>query len=400
MNETDAGFAKSSPDAATADRPALALVAAIGSVSLVGVGLSLTMALLAVRLAQEGYSARAVGFNPSAGGLATLLIATFVPQLAQRLGIRNLLFAAMALAVVSLTAFALYENYWSWLFFRGLYGVALTILFVLSEFWINTVAPPQKRGLILGVYTTSLAAGFAAGPTILAATGTQGLPPFLAAIALFVVASVPVALVGGAAPQLEPAPRISARSFIFAAPVATLAALVFGAIETAAMGLLPVYALRNAMQAETGALLVSLFALGNVIFPIPMGMLSDRWDRRRLLAIVAGAGVAGAILLPFAAAKSFALFAVLLVVWGGVVGSLYTLGLALLGERYKGVELAAANATYIMLYAGGMLAGPPLLGIGLDLTPPGLFWSIAAMLLGYFAITLWPRKTVDFQRQS
>lgn len=385
---------------ATADQPALALAAAIGSVSLVGIGLSLTMALLAVRLAEQGYSGRAIGFNPSAGGFATLLIATFVPQLAQRLGIRNLLFVAMGLAIASLTAFALYENYWSWLFVRGLYGVALTILFVLSEFWINAVAPPQKRGLILGIYTTGLAAGFAAGPTILAITGTQGLAPFLAAIALFVVASVPVALVGGAAPQLEPQARISARSFIIAAPGATLAALVFGAIETAAMGLLPVYALRNAMQAETGALLVSLFAFGNVIFPIPMGMLSDRFDRRRLLAVVAAAGVAGAILLPFAAARSFTLFAVLLVVWGGVVGSLYTLGLALLGERYKGVELAAANATYIMLYSVGMLVGPPLLGIGLDLTPPGLFWSIAAMLLGYFAIALWQLKAVDFRRQS
>lgn len=399
MKDSVAGSAKSSPEA-VADRPALALAAAIATVSLVGVGLSLTMALLAVRLAQQGYSARAIGLNPAAGGVATLLIATFVPQLAHRLGIRNLLFVALSAAVASLVAFALYEHYWAWLIIRGVYGACLTILFVLSEFWINACAPPQKRGLILGIYTTSLAAGFAAGPTILTLTGTQGLPPFLAAIVLFLVASVPVALVGGAAPQLEVETRTSARSFLIAAPVATLAALVFGAIETSAMGLLPVYALRNAMRAETGALLVSLFALGNVIFPIPMGILSDRFDRRRLLTIVAAAGVVGALLLPFAAAKSFTAFAVLLVAWGGVVGSLYAIGLAHLGEHYKGAELAAANATYIMLYSVGMLAGPPLLGIGLDLAPPGLFWSIAALLFGYFGIALWRLRQMRRQYQS
>jgi MFS family permease len=389
MKDSNAGFAKSSDDerAQTAlNRTHLALVAAITTVSLVGVGLSLTMALLAVRLAELGYSARAIGLNPAAGGLATLAIATQVPRLAHRIGVRNLLFVALITAIASLAAFAFYENYWAWLLIRGVYGASLTVLFVLSEFWINAVAPPQRRGIVLGFYTTSLAAGFATGPTILALTGTQGLPPFLAAVALFVFAAVPVALVGSHAPELESQAKTSLGSFLTAAPVATFAALIFGAIETAALSLLPVFALRNGMNAKTGALLVSLFALGNVIFPIPMGLLSDRFDRRRLLCVIAALGCLGALLLPFAAVKSPPLFACLLVVWGGVVGSLYAVGLAHLGHRYEGAELAAANATYIMLYSVGMLVGPPLLGIGLDWAPAGFFLGIAAALAAYLAM--------------
>jgi MFS family permease len=378
----------------TADRGrGLALAAAIATVSLVGVGLSLTMALLAVRLAQDGYSARAVGLNPSAGGVATLAIATFVPQLARRLGVQNLLLIALVTAVASLAGFALYENYWSWLVLRGAFGASLTVLFVLSEFWINTVAPPDKRGVVLGIYTTSLAAGFATGPTILALTGTGGVAPFLAAILLFAVAAVPVALVGGRAPVLEEQAKTSAFSFLKAAPAATLAALIFGAIETAAMGLLPVFALHEGMAAETGALLVSLFALGNVIFPIPMGLLSDRHDRRKLLRAIAAAGLLGTLLLPLAAGMRFAVFAVLLVIWGGTVGSLYAVGLAHLGSRYQAAELAAANATYIMLYSVGMLIGPPFLGFWLDLSPSGLFLAIAGMLVLYLAITTWRIET-------
>ncbi len=398
MKESNAGFAKSCDDEGSQNarhRTGLALAAAITTVSLVGVGLSLTMALLAVRLAQLGYSARAIGLNPAAGGLATLAIATFVPRLAHWLGLRRLLFLALFASVASLAAFAVYENYWAWLAIRGVYGAALTVLFVLSEFWINTVAPPKKRGVVLGVYTTSLAAGFATGPAILALTGTQGLPPFLAAVALFVIAAVPVALVGGHAPELESPAKISVRSFLVAAPIATAAALIFGAIETSALSLLPVFALRNGMKAETGALLVSLFALGNVIFPIPIGFLSDRFDRRRLLRIIAAAGLVGALLLPLAAERSVVLFACLLVTWGGVVGSLYAIGLAHLGQRYQGAELAAANATYILLYSVGMLVGPPFLGIGLDLAPGGFFLAIAALLAAYFGLASWRIRAVD-----
>jgi MFS family permease len=389
MQNSKAGFAKSSEQPKSASRQTLALTAAIACVSLVGVGLSLTMALLAVRLAQMGYSGRAIGLNPAAGGLATLVIATCVPRLAQAIGLRNLLYLALVTAVVSLTAFAFYENYWIWLALRGVFGAALTVLFVLSEFWINVCAPPKQRGLVLGIYTTSLAAGFALGPLILALTGTEGPLPFFAAVALFVIAAVPVALVGSQAPELEEQAKTSPKSFIVAAPLATIAALVFGAVETGSLGLLPVYALRNNLSAETSAILVSLFALGNVIFPIPIGFLSDRIERRKLLVLIAAVALIGALLLPLALAKSFMLFAGLLVAWGGIVGSLYAVGLAHLGERYQGAELAAANATYIMLYSVGMLIGPPLLGFGLDLLPAGLFLAIAALLAAYLGLALW-----------
>lgn len=375
-------------------QPALALAAPIATVSLVGIGLSLSMALLSVRLAKAGYSAHAIGLNPAAGGVATLAIAPFVPQLARHLGVRRLLFVSLLACALSLAGFAAFEDYWTWLVIRAGFGACLTVLFALSEFWINTIAPHHRRGVILGLYTTSLAAGFAIGPAILTFTGTAGLTPFLAAIALFAAATAPVALIGGQAPELERQAHMSLRRFVAAAPVATLAALIYGAIETAAMGLLPVYALRNGMSAETGALLVSLFAIGNILLPIPMGLLSDRFDRRWLLLCVAAVSGLGAVLLPLAV-QDFSLFAVLLVVWGGVVGSLYAIGLAYLGTRYRGAELASANAAYIMLYSAGMLIGPPILGAGLDLAPAGLFIALGLMLAAYAGMAAWHLRCVD-----
>jgi MFS family permease len=367
----------------------LAIGAAISTVTIVGIGLSLSITLLSVRLAEAGYSGRAIGLNAAAGGLATLAAAPLVPAAARWLGVRQLLIVSLVAGALSLAAFTVTSGYWPWFAVRTLFGAALTGLFAVSEFWISSAAPPAKRGMIMGLYTTSFALGVAIGPLMLAFTGTQGSAPFLFAAALFGLACLPIGLLGGRAPVLEHPARISVLAFTTAMPAVMLAALVYGAIETAAMGLLPVYALRSGLGAATGAALVTIFALGNGLFQTPIGFISDRFDRRSLLAIVAGLGAAGALLLPFAREAGFPVFASCLFVWGGIVGSLYAIGLAHLGSRYQGAELASGNAAYILLYSTGMLAGPPLMGVGLDLTPPALFVALAVMLAAYFGLAAW-----------
>jgi MFS family permease len=163
--------------------------------------------------------------------------------------------------------------------------------------------------------------------------------------------------------------------------------LLHGAIETASVGLLPVYALRTGLSPETGALFVTLFALGNVIFQFPVGFASDQMNRAKLLLWLAVLGLCGAIALGLAGPSHFPLFCILLVLWGGIVGSLYAVGLAHLGSRYSGPDLASANAAFVMLYSLGMLGGPPIAGLGMDfISPNGFFFTIAGLLLLYLGL--------------
>jgi MFS family permease len=107
-----------------------ALASAIASVTIVGIGLSLSMTLLALRLAGQGYSAHAIGLNPTAGGIAVLAGAAFVPALARWIGVRPLLLLALLIGGVSLLSFALTNDYWAWLTIRAVFSGALSILFV------------------------------------------------------------------------------------------------------------------------------------------------------------------------------------------------------------------------------------------------------------------------------
>lgn len=365
--------------------PTLPLIGAIAAISLVGVGLSLTIPLISVRMESAGFSGEANGLGVAMSGLATIFVSPAIPALVRRLGVRNLLMLALVTGIVSLGAVAFIDNIYWWYPLRFLFSCALTFLFVLSEYAINALAPEERRGFWVGVYSTSLYLGFATGPAILGFVGTEGRLPFFAAVALFALASGPILAAGARIPGFTEKAGAPALALLGRAPALMLAALLFGAIETSAMGLLPVHALRNGFDAEKGALLVSIFAFGNVAFQLPIGLASDRFDRNRLIVVIALIGLIGSLAL-IALGPDFLAFSIALFVWGGFTGGLYMLGLAELGARYKGADLASANSVFVMLYASGMMVGPPALGKSMDFSPHyGLFGGVAVLFGLYLA---------------
>lgn len=361
------------------------LAAAIAAVSTVGVALSLSLPLLSMRMEQAGLSGGYIGLNSAAGGLATVVAAPYVPRLAHWLGVRRLLVGSVLLSAAVFLGFAYVADFDLWFPLRILYGFALTVLFVLSEFWINSAAPEDKRGLVMGIYSTALGIGFAAGPVILRITGTEGALPFIIGAGVILLATAPILLAGSQTPDLDGHASEGLGAIVASSPSATAAAFVFGAIEAGSMALLPVYGLRAGLPAGESALLVSVMALGSVLFQIPLGLLSDRMDRRALLLAIAIGSVALSLAMP-AASASWTGLAALTFLWGGLISGLYPVALAHLGSRYRGAQLAAANAAFIMLYATGTLVAPPLMGGAMDvLRPQGLPLSIAAML-GLYAV--------------
>lgn len=351
-------------------------------VAIVGVGLGLSIPLLSFEMERMGVSNALIGLNTAVAGLASIVTIPFVPRLAGRLGVGPLILASIATVTLSFLAFKLMPSFTLWFPLRFIFSAGLGALFVLSEFWITAAAPPDRRGLVMGVYATALAVAFAAGPAILVLVGTSGWPVYLIGTAMFALASLPLVAARRLTPTLKGTPHHSIMSFIAAAPAATLAAAIYGAAETGGFSLLPIYGLRLGFTSEQAAWLVSLLILGNVAFQIPVGLLSDRVDRRVVLLAAGAAGALGAAFIPFAAAQPLAL-KILLFIWGGAIGGLYTVGLAHLGARFAGGDLASANAAFVILYNVGLLLGPPAIGLGMDAADPHGF---AGVLAGLFLV--------------
>jgi len=366
-----------------------ALVAPIAASFTFGVGLSLALPLLAIVLAARGVPGTWIGLNTAMAGFAAILATPLAVPLARRFGAARSFVAAIAVIAVSFVLFYVIEPFWAWFPLRLAFHGALTVMFVLSEYWINAVVPSARRGLAMGIYGSVLSIGFAAGPAILGLVGTAGATPFVVGAAVLALSALPVLLARASEPRIEGEGKSSILAFVFAVPIATFAAFTFGATESGAISFLPVYGLALGYSESQSALLVSALALGNVVSQIPLGLLADRFDRRKLLFGCGLVGVLGTVAIPFASGDYWALSAILFV-WGGLVAGLYTIGLTHLGARFTGLDLVSANAAFVLMYACGALIGPAAIGAGFDLWRPHGVMAVAAGFLAlYAAIALW-----------
>ncbi|MBN8534749.1 MAG: MFS transporter [Rhizobiales bacterium] len=342
------------------------IISAAAIVTLVGVSLSVSGPLLSLEMERWGTPSTMVGLSAALAGLGNLLTVPFVPRLARWIGVKTLIAIMLALSAGLHVAFWFVPGFFVWSAFRFVLGGSIGTLFVLSEYWIASGADPARRGIVMGAYSTALGMGFAIGPMLLSLTGTTGALPYVATAVVILTGAVPLLLIGREAPRVDGHAKAPVISFIRIAPAATFAALTVGALEIGAFTQLPIHGLRLGLLETDSAKLVSAFAIGNVLLQIPVGWLADRFDRRKvLLGIALSAIMLAASLL--ITGNGFWPNALVLMGLGGLVGALYTVGLAHLAHRFTDADLVSANAAFVMLYSVGQMAGPPLIGAGIDI---------------------------------
>lgn len=354
------------------------LIAAISAISAVGVAIGLGLPLLSIILEKRGISSTMIGVNSAMAGVAAMMAAPVTTKIAHDFGVARTMLFAVVVSALSALCFYFADAFWMWFPLRIVFHGATTTLFILSEYWINMTAPPKKRGMVLGIYATGLAVGFAVGPLLFSLVGSEGILPFIVGAAIILLAAIPIFMARGESPELDERPNHHFVRYVWLVPMASAAAFVFGSVQAGGLSLFPIYATREGFNESQAALLLTVMGIGNMVFQIPIGLLSDRMkDRRTMLALMAFAGVCGTLALPLLV-DSWILVAALLLFWGGLVSGMYTVGLTHLGSRLKGADLVAANAAFIFCYAMGTIAGPQAVGISMDVAgTDGFAWALA-----------------------
>ncbi len=383
----------SSPPNGSPDHPEVihwpSLVAAVSAITAVGIAIGLGLPLLSIILEKRGISSTLIGLNSAMAGIAAMAAAPVTTWFAHQFGVATTMIWAVLISALSALGFYYAEAFWMWFPLRVAFHGATTTLFVLSEFWINAASPPHRRGLVLGIYSTVLSLGFATGPLIFSIVGSEGILPFAIGAIAILVAAIPIFIARNESPVLDEKPELHFFRYVFLVPSATAAVFIFGAVEAGGLSLFPIYATRSGFTESQAALLLTIMGLGNVVFQIPLGMLSDRMkDRRTLLSLMAVIGVCGSLALPWLA-WNWLLMATVLLFFGGCVAGLYTVGLSHLGSRLTGADLAAANAAFIFCYAVGTVAGPQAIGAAIDISGNnGFAWAIAGFFGLYTVLSL------------
>ena len=121
---------------------------------------------------------------------------------------------------------------------------------------------------------------------------------------------------------------------------------------------------------------------------LPLGWLADHMQRQRLLLACIVFTTVGFLFLPNAISHDLGgpVFAFVL---GGVEGMIYALGVILLGQRFRGADLAAASVLFTGMWGAGTMLGPALVGAGMDLLGNGaMTWLIAGIFVAYLPVLL------------
>ena len=365
------------------------LVAAISAISAVGIAIGLGLPLLSIILEKRGISSTLIGFNSAMAGIAAMIAAPISTKMAHAFGVARTMLWAVVLAAISAVGFYYAEQFWMWFPLRLVFHGTTTTLFILSEFWINAAAPQRRRGLVLGIYATVLAVGFASGPLLFSVIGSEGLLPFLIGAIAILAAAIPIYIARNESPVLDEKPERHFLRYVFLVPSATVAVFVFGAVEAGGLSLFPIYATRTGFSETEAALLLTVMGIGNMVFQIPLGLLSDRMkDRRLLLSALAMVGLTGSLALPWLS-SNWQLMAVVFFFFVWWFSVIYTIGLSHLGSRLTGADLAAANAAFVFCYAVGTVAGPQAIGAAIDISGnDGFAWAIAGFFALYVVVSL------------
>src|SRR3546814_3410538 len=181
----------------------------------------------------------------------------------------------------------------------------------------------------------------------------------------------------------------------------TRCALVTG-VQTCALpisfwGLTPLYAVRLGLQVDDVARLMAATIVGGAVLQWPIGRLSDRGDRRTVMAVlgVAAAALAGTLALvgdvQGADGSQWRLYA-LFFVFGGLAFSVYPLCVAHLLDHLPPDDLLAGCSSLLLFNGVGAALGPALAGLAMARLGPQALPAFFAVTFALLALVVAGRR--------
>ncbi|QIB32588.1 MFS transporter [Ancylobacter pratisalsi] len=341
-------------------------------------GSGLQNTLLPLRGAFEGFSAINLGILGSSYYLGFVLGCLLVPHLVRRSGHIRAFAALTSGAVATMLAHPLLVDPYVWFGLRAITGFCFAGLYLVIESWLNDRATNQTRGFVMGSYVMVDYAALTAGQMMITLFPISGFQLFAIATILFALATLPVVMTT----STQPAPIETARIRIFrlfrAAPVALVGCFIIGLTNGSLWSLGPIFAIGRGLTADGAATFMSAVVVAGALAQWPIGYLSDRMDRRRILAaLMVGAMLAGLTL----GAMHFTLpgLSVLGLIFGALSLPAYSLAAAHAYDRTSASESVETAAGLLLTYGIGSVVGPSVASFAMSHYGPGaLFYFTAA----------------------
>jgi MFS family permease len=377
--------------------------ALIATMAVVSITSSLAWPILSEALRNQGYSESMIGINAAAQFTGIIVVALAAPRIIPAMGFFKTIVLGLVVVAVMLIALPAFRSFETWLLIRFLLGVGNSLLFTAGDTWMNHIVDDRVRGRWMGIYVTVGMAGWALGPLLGAYLDPDTYWPFVCGLLAIVVAAVfllPTRKLDVKLSLSAQGVAMGLATVFIAAPTVLLSSAMFGVVEGAMQSFAHLYTMDilGAQFRQTGYAVIWVGAIAAVFFQYPIGWLADKVNRRWLLIACVLTMMVSIFLFPLLIEggrgpwwepRALGLWTVVSV-WGGSMGGIFTVGITLLGQRFRDVELVSANAMFSVLFGVGGLLGPFLAGTAMTaMGPAGFPSSLLAVVTVYAVFALY-----------
>lgn len=346
------------------------------------VGNGMQGTLLGVRGEIEGFSTLQMSFVMSAYFVGFLGGSRLAPEMIRRVG-HVRVFAALASFISAvMILYPTFTNPIAWSIGRVVIGFCFSGVYVTAESWLNHSADNQNRGQALSLYMIVQMVGVVGAQALLLLADPAGFKVFVLASVLISISFAPILLSISPTPAFETTKPMSLRKLYSMSPLGCVGMFLLGGVFSAQFGMSAVFAAKIGLSLVEISIFVATFYVGAALLQYPLGWLSDRMDRRRLVMIVASvAGTGSLIGMMMGEAYLPLLVAAFLV--GGMSNPLYSLLIAHTNDFLEYEDMAAASGGLVFINGLGAIAGPLITGWVMGeavFGPPGFFLFMAILL--------------------
>ncbi|WGF87150.1 MFS transporter [Marinivivus vitaminiproducens] len=378
------------------------LTALLAGAFIVLVGQGLQGMIVPVRAQLESFATSEIGLLSSAYSAGFVLSCILTPYVMRRVGhIRTFaVMAALAACVVQLLMLAVHP--WVWITLRVVTGFCFAGLFMVIESWLNAQAGNDNRGQVFSVYMLVNLIAVMLGQMLLPLGDPAAVTLFATTAILITLALVPVSMTRTQAPMPLTEVRLRLGRLYELSPVGVMGCFIIGMGNGAIGGLGAIYAQRLGFSLGEVALFMSAGILGGAVGQMPLGRLSDRMDRRRVIAAAAvaaaGLGLALAIAGGLHGAQAAPELPIAVVIGlyfllGGFIYSIYGLCVAHANDFASTDEFVETSSGLLLTYGVGNVVGPVFASLLMDRIGTGALFAWSSVVQAFFAVFVIYRMT-------
>jgi MFS family permease len=349
--------------------------------------------VLGLRGGIEAFDSTTMGYVMAGYFAGFLGGAQSAPWLLRRVGHVRVFAALASLVSAAFIIFAAVVDPIAWTVLRIVVGFCFSGIYVVAESWLNESSTNENRGRTLSAYLIMQMLGIIVAQSVINIADPGGYDLFIIMSVAVSISFAPILLSASPAPVFGTTRRMSLKQLFKTSPLGCVGTFFLGAVFAAQFGMGPVYATEIGLSAAEISIFIGAFYVGGLVLQYPIGWLSDRMERRVLIAMVTALGAAGC-LIALVSSGSFPALVVTAFLIGGTSNPLYSLLIAHTNDFLDHEDMASASGGLIVLNGVGAAGTPILVGYLMKGLGPAAFLFFIAIVMAAIAAYAMYRMTV------